>query len=147
MPHSFSANFVHVVFSTKYRRETIPSELAPRLSAYMAGIIKKLGSDALAVGGTRNHVHVLISVRPTVRLADTVQKLKANSSRWIAEPGISFEWQVGYGAFSVSPSMVATVKAYIDGQEQHHRARSYDEEFLAILEKSGIRCGENEALG
>ena len=71
-------------------------------------------------------------------LAEAMQKLKANSSRWLAEQGVSFAWQKGYGAFSVSPSLAETVKTYVRNQEEHHRRRSFDDEFLALLRKSGI---------
>jgi putative transposase len=97
-----------------------------------------IGCDLIAVGGTSNHVHILITLRPMARLAEIVQKVKANSSRWLGEQDIEFEWQKGYGAFSVSPSMLQTVKAYIRSQEEHHKKRNFEEEFLALLKKSGI---------
>jgi putative transposase len=147
MPHNYAANLVHCIFSTKDRRNTIPSHLQDRLWSYVGGIIRKLGCDLVAVGGTANHVHVLISLRPTTRLAETVQKIKANSSRWLGEQGVAFEWQKGYGAFSVSPSMVGTVTAYIRGQEEHHRKRNFDEEFLLLLKKSGVDFDKESVFG
>ena len=147
MSHTYSAQFTHVVFSTKDRRGLIPIELQPRLIAYFGGIVRKLGADSLAIGGTTNHVHILLSLPPSARLAEVVQKLKANSSRWMGEQGIEFEWQKGYGAFSVSPSMLPTVKAYVENQEEHHRARSFEDEFLTLLRKSGVRFEERDVLG
>ena len=138
MSRNYTANFVHCIFSTKDRRDTIPPELQERLWSYLGGITKKLNCDLLAVGGTANHVHILLELRPVATLAVTIQKLKANSSRWLGEQGVTFEWQKGYGAFSVSPSMIATVKAYIRGQVEHHRRRNFEEEFLVLLQKSGI---------
>ena len=147
MSHTYSAQFTHVVFSTKDRRGLIPIELQPRLIAYFGGIVRKLGLDSLAIGGTTNHVHILLSLPPSARLAEVVQKLKANSSRWLGEQGIAFEWQKGYGAFSVSPSMLSTVTAYVENQEEHHRVRSFEEEFLTLLRKSGVRFEERDVLG
>lgn len=92
----------------------------------------------IAVGGMPNHVHLLISTPPTMGVAVAVQKLKVNSSRWMGEQGLRFEWQKGYAAFSVSPSLVETVTKYIRNQEQHHRVRSFEEEFIALLKKSGV---------
>jgi putative transposase len=145
--HTYAAQFTHVVFSTKDRRDLIPVELQPRLSAYVVGIVRKLGLEVLAIGGTGNHLHIVMKLSPNTRLAEAVQKVKANSSRWLGELGIKFEWQRGYGAFSVSPSMLRVVKAYVENQREHHRVRTFDEEFLALLRKSGVRFEEREALG
>ena len=144
MPNSFTANFVHCVFSTKARRNLIPAELQPRLYAYVGGIAKNLAFHLITAGGTANHMHLLIALPPTLRLAEAVQKLKANSSRWMGEHGVSFQRQEGYGAFSVSPSLLATVKSYILHQEEHHRRRSFEEEFRALLQKSGIAFDEKK---
>jgi putative transposase len=138
MSHTHAANFVHCVFSTKERRNLIPTELQERLYAYLIGIAGNLGFRILAAGGTSNHVHLLVGLPASLTLAEIVQKLKANSSRWLGENGVRFEWQKGYGAFSVSPSLLTTVQAYIRNQDQHHRRRSFEEEFRALLEKSGI---------
>jgi putative transposase len=104
----------------------------------LTGTAKNLGITVVAVGGTSNHIHLLISTPTTMPIAEAVQKLKANSSRWIGEQGLSFEWQKGYGAFSVSPSLVETVKAYIRNQEEHHRKRTFEKEFMTLLRKSGV---------
>lgn len=146
MSHTYSASFVHCIFSTKDRRDTIPAHLQERLWSYLGGIVRKLDSDLAAVGGTANHVHLLVRLGPMCRVAEIVQKTKANSSRWLGEQGVSFEWQKGYGAFSVSPSMVETVKAYIRSQAEHHRRRNFEEEFAALLRKSGIVFEEKEPL-
>jgi REP element-mobilizing transposase RayT len=138
MSHTHAANFVHCVFSTKARRPLIPAELQERLYAYMIGIAHNLGLKILAAGGTSNHVHLLIALPPAMALAEAMQKLKANSSRWLGENGVEFEWQKGYGAFSVSPSLLPTVRAYIRTQAEHHRRRSFEEEFLTLLKKCGV---------
>lgn len=145
MSHNFVAVFVHCIFSTKDRCDSIPPDLQSRLWAYLGGISRKLGLELQAVGGTANHVHVLFGLPPTLRLATAVQKLKANSSRWLGEQGTVFEWQVGYGAFSVSASLLQAVKAYIQDQEDHHRKRNSKEEFALFLEKSGMEWDEPAA--
>ena len=124
------------------RANIIPAELQEKLWAYLIGIAHNLKIAALAVGGTENHIHLLFGLPATLTLAEAVGKLKANSSRWMGEHGIKFEWQKGYGAFSVSPSMVATVKTYIRNQPEHHKKRNFEEEFLALLRKSGIAFDE-----
>jgi REP element-mobilizing transposase RayT len=138
MSHTHAANFVHCVFSTKERRDLIPTVLQDQLYAYLIGIADNLGFKVLAAGGTQNHVHLLIGLPTSLTLSEVVQKLKANSSRWLGENGVRFEWQKGYGAFSVSPSLLTTVQAYIRNQAEHHRKRSFEEEFRALLDKSGV---------
>jgi putative transposase len=138
MSHTHAANFVHCVFATKARHAVIPAELQEQLYAYLIGIADNLGFKILAAGGTSNHIHLLIGLPPALTLAEIVQKLKANSSRWLGENRVQFEWQKGYGAFSVSPSLLPTDQAYIRNQAEHHRKRSFEEEFLALLQKSGV---------
>lgn len=138
MSHAYVANFAHCVFSTKGRQNTIPAELQPKLWAYLIGIAKNLQITMIAVGGMPNHIHLLIAPPPAVALSVAIQKLKANSSRWMGEQGLTFEWQKGYAAFSVSPSLVETVTNYIRNQEQHHRVRNFEEEFVILLRKAGV---------
>lgn len=113
MAHSYSRNHIHLVFSTKERRNTISKELQPRLWAYIAGICKDYEMIAVTIGGTENHVHILFHLSPKLALAKAVQLLKGNSSKWIGEHGIEFAWQEGYGAFSVSASNLDAVTRYI----------------------------------
>lgn len=138
MSHTYAQNVVHVVFSAKDRRQTINNGLRPRLWAYMAGICKKLGVGLHGVGGTQDHIHLLIQVPPVLALAKCVATIKANSSRWAKEGGHKVIWQQGYGAFSVSASVAPTVARYIEKQEDHHKRMSFDEEFLALLKKHGV---------
>jgi putative transposase len=144
MPHAYIANFVHYVFAAKGRIHSIPKDRQEQLWAYLLGIANNLHIKTLAVGGTANHVHVLVGLPPTIPVAQAVQKLKANSSRWLNEQGLTFQWQEGYGAFSVSPSLLNTVRAYIRNQEKHHVKRSFEEEFRALLEKSGVAYDREE---
>jgi putative transposase len=118
--------------------DLIPKPQQEHLYAFLLGIGKNLGIEILALGGIENHVHVLFALPATKNLSDAVPDLKANSSRWMKDQVRDFAWQSGFGAFSVSPSQVAVVKAYIRDQETHHRKRSFEGEFLALLRKSGI---------
>jgi REP element-mobilizing transposase RayT len=138
MAHTYNANFVHFVFSTKGRKDLIPLDLQDRLWAYFVGIADNLKIKSLAVGGTGNHVHLLVRLPQTMSVAEAVQKLKANSSRWLGEHGLRFQWQEGYGAFSVSASLLDIVQAYIRNQRTHHARRSFEEEFRTLLDKSGV---------
>ncbi len=104
MAHSFSRNHIHLVFSTKERRNAIAKEWQPRLWAYLAGICKNHEMIAVAIGGTENHVHILLHLPPKLALAKAIALLKANSSKWMGEQGKEFLWQEGYAAFSVSSS-------------------------------------------
>jgi REP element-mobilizing transposase RayT len=146
MSHAYSGTCLHIVFSSKERRDSIPANLEEKLWAYLFGICRNLKIPMMAVGGTCNHVHILISLPATVGLSDAIKELKANSSRWLGEHGVDFQWQKGYGAFSVSPSNLDVVQQYIRNQEEHHRKRTFDEEFSRSYRKSGISFAAEEAL-
>jgi REP-associated tyrosine transposase len=147
MPHTYTTNLVHCVFSTKGRGDAIPNEIRERLYAYIFAIGKNLRIEILAMGGTANHLHLLIAVPAKRSLSEVVRDLKANSSRWMSENGPGFSWQEGFGAFSVSPSQATVVKEYIRKQIEHHRRRNFEEEFLLLLKKSGIEYDPKNALG
>ena len=141
MPHSFSSSLFHVVFSTKERRKLINDELRPRLWAYLGGIARENDMKALSVGGIDDHVHVLVSMPATIALAKSVQLIKGGSSKWVHDTFRElrdFEWQEGYGAFSVSISNVSDTIAYIEHQAEHHRTKTFEEEFIAFLERHNI---------
>ena len=143
MAHSYSGVHIHLVFSTKERRNFISKNLQPLLWAYIAGICKNYEMIAVAIGGTENHVHILFHLSPKLALAKAVQLIKGNSSKWIGEQGIEFAWQEGYGAFSVSPSQLERVKTYIANQPAHHRTHSFEQEFLAMLQAANTRVEQN----
>ena len=145
MPHTASNLVVHVVFSTKQRQPFITEAIQGDLHAYLGGIIRKIGGKALIVNGTLDHVHVLLRMPASRSSADVVRVLKSNSSKWIHEkwPDQSgFGWQTGYGAFSVSESVVPQVVAYISHQDEHHRRVSFQDEFRAFLRKNNIVVDE-----
>jgi len=130
---------VHCVFSTKNRHNAIASEKLSYLWSYIGGIARKNGFKAIAIGGTENHVHVLLSLPATIPLAKAMQLLKGSSSKWMNETGDgNFAWQEGYGAFTVGISQQAATATYINSQAEHHRKRGFEEEFLAFLKKHGI---------
>lgn len=136
MAHTYTCNLVHCVFSTKDRANLIPNR--ERLWQYVGGIARQKNIPLLAAGGTTNHLHLLFSLPPTLPLAKVIQEIKGNTSRWLNELGTRFAWQEGYSAFSVSQSQRKTVIDYIDGQVEHHKKWSFEQEFLTLLKKSGI---------
>lgn len=145
MSHTYTANYTHCVFSTKERQNTIPDDLRPKLWAYLTGIAQNLKLVPIAIGGMSNHIHLLLRIPPVVPLAEAIQKLKANSSRWMGEQR-EFQWQEGYAAFSVSPSSAEKVKIYVRRQEEHHRNRGFEDELLGLLERAGIPHAADEVL-
>jgi putative transposase len=147
LAHTFSRNHIHLVFSTKDRRNIIAKEWQPQLWAYLAGICKNHEMIALAIGGTENHVHILLHLPPKLALAKAALLLKANSSKWMAEQRKDFSWQEGYGAFSVSSSNLDQVAQYIQNQEAHHRKTSFEDEFRALLRKHGVECDPKYVFG
>jgi putative transposase len=139
--HSFVSNLMHCTFSTKGRYPFINSDLESRLWPYLGGIARENRMKALAIGGTTDHLHALLSLPGMMSFAKAVQLIKGGSSKWINDsfPGPKkFEWQEGYGAFSVSSSQVPKTIAYINNQKEHHRKKSFQEEFLELLTKHGI---------
>ncbi len=134
----------HMVFSTKERRPWILDSWRERLHSYLGGILRGLNAVAQAIGGTTDHVHILAGLRATHCLADVLREVKSTSSGWVHKlVGTRlFEWQDGYGAFTVSSSDVESVKQYIRGQKDHHRKRTFQEEYLELLRESGIDFDE-----
>jgi len=130
----------HLIFGTKDHDPLIAPAWRSRLHAYMGGILSSLDTTPEIVGGVEDHVHILAGLRATHRLADVLREIKSASSRWVHEeirlP--AFAWQEGYGAFTVSASQCEMVRCYIAGQEEHHRTRTFREEYLEFLQKSGV---------
>ena len=145
MPQSYAALYCHVIFSTKNREPLLSRELQPRLFAYIGGGLGGEGNVLLAAGAMPDHVHLLISLSRQTSVAEVVRLVKANSSGWVHQtfPELrGFAWQTGYGAFSVSASALPAVKRYLAGQEEHHRVRTFQEEFVAFLKKHAIPYNE-----
>jgi REP-associated tyrosine transposase len=139
VPHTYISDLVHCVFSTKLRQNLIPTEIQPELWAFLGGIARQNGFKSLIVGGTENHIHILLSLPATMPLAKAMQLVKGASSHWMNENHTKkFAWQEGYGAFSVGISQKAHTIAYIRSQAEHHRKRSFEEEFIAFLKKHNV---------
>ena len=130
----------HVVFSTKERRPFIEREWRGRLHAFIAGCVRTEAGSPLAVGGIHDHVHLLIGLRSTHQLASVIKVVKVASSKWVhSKVGKrTFCWQIGYGAFTVSPSHLEAVSRYIERQESHHSKMTFKEEYLKLLEKANV---------
>ena len=140
----------HLVFSTKNRVPLIDPDLTQRLYGYIGGIVDNAGGRLAAAGGMPDHVHLIVSLGKTMSMADTVRLIKSNSSGWVHDtfPEMRrFAWQTGYGGFAVSYSNLDQVKQYIDNQQEHHRKRSFKEEFVALLKRHNIEYDEEYLWG
>ena len=141
MSHSHTCCLVHVVFATAERRPMIREDVRELLYRYIGGIARENGIPALAVGGAADHIHLLLSLPRTVSVAKAVQLVKSGSSKWLHEsfPKLkSFAWQEGYGAFSIGISQREATVKYIEGQAEHHKRISFEEEFKKFLAAHGI---------
>ncbi len=145
--HSFVSCHLHVVWSTHRREAVLGAEIRDRLWPYLGGIARENGMKALAVGGVADHVHALVSLPATLSISKAVQLLKGNSSKWLHEtfPKLrNVSWQEGYGAFSIGVSGIDETVAYIRGQEEHHRTRTFREEVEIFLRRHGIEFHPDE---
>ena len=150
MASTFTAIHVHMVFSTKNRERWIAPAIEGRLWAYLGGIASENGLKPIEIGGVEDHIHALLGIAPTLAVSRVAQLLKGGSSQWIHAtfPDLrGFAWQDGYGAFSVSQSALAEVTAYVRSQREHHRTRTFDEEYRLFLKKHGIHFDEKYLLG
>jgi REP element-mobilizing transposase RayT len=130
----------HLVFSTKNREAFVAPEWRTRLHDYLGGTVRGLGGFPEGVGGVADHVHLLIGLKATHCLADFMRELKKASSLWVHDEMRlrTFAWQEGYAAFTVSATARNAVRNYIANQDEHHRTKSFREELLEMLNKSGI---------
>jgi putative transposase len=145
MPQSLSAILIHLVFSTKNREPFITPTIETELHPYMAKIFRELKSPSLTIDGTSDHIHILFSLGRVIKVADLVEEVKTESSKWIKTKGRefrNFHWQRGYGAFSIGQSNVATLKRYIHRQKQHHRRVTFQDEYRKFLKAYEIDYDE-----
>ncbi len=144
MPSSHLSLHYHLIFGTKNREPWIASAWRDRLHAYLGGVIREMDGVPEAVGGMAEHVHLLVGLKATHRLSDVLRDLKRASSEWVHVniPLPAFVWQEGYAAYTVSASSREDVAAYIARQEEHHRKRTFREEYIAFLRKSGAEFNE-----
>ena len=140
MSHSYTNLKYHVVFSTKHRSPWITTKLEPKLYAYIGGIIRNKRGQLIAIGGIEDHIHILAGFPQSRTVADMVAAIKSNSSSFGKENSgnPAFSWQMGYAAFTVSESQVPRAKRYIEGQKEHHRAMSYEDEVRELCRLQGI---------
>jgi REP element-mobilizing transposase RayT len=146
MPQSLANVTLHVIFSTKSRQPfLVDPQLRDKLAGYMVGTLKNIGCPSIITGVVQDHVHVLCNLSRTMTVAKLVEELKTFSSAWVKRevPELSeFYWQNGYGAFSVSQSNIPVVRRYIANQEEHHRVRTFQDEYRLFLKRHGIEFDE-----
>ena len=150
MANTYINILIHTVFSTKNRESWLSSSLRERLYPYMCGIARENSLKVLCIGGTDNHIHILLSLDSTTSIAKAMQFIKGGSSKWIHEtfPELRlFSWQEGYGAFSIGISNVDETKKYIENQEKHHSKESFRDEYLKFLRKNNIDFDEKYLWG
>jgi putative transposase len=145
MSQSLSNILVHIIFSTKLSKPFITQSIKNELYSYMASILKDCDCSPIIIGGIEDHVHVLCKLSKTRSMSSVIEDVKKKSSKWIKTRGIgykNFYWQNGYGAFPIGESQVKTLKEYIQDQEEHHRKKSFKEEFREILNRYGVSYDE-----
>ncbi len=138
---TFNKLAYHIIFSTKYRKPLIYDDIQSRLYEYMGGIIRAQNGRLIEIGGIEDHIHLLVNLAPTKTVCDSIREIKTNASKWCNQlPGQNcrFEWQKGYGAFTVSYSHIELVQNYIQNQPEHHKTKTFEEEYIRFLELHGI---------
>lgn len=137
MANTYTQIYFQVVFAVKGRQNLIQKKWQDELHKYICGIVNGKGQKVYAIGGVSDHIHILISIKPNITIYDLVRDIKSNSSKWINEKAFvlgKFEWQEGFGAFSYGQSQLDPVIAYINNQEQHHKKKTFRDEYLELLQ-------------
>lgn len=149
MTHSLRSHYFHLIWSTKNRQPLIRKENQSTLYAYMGGVIQNYDGTLLEAGGTSDHVHLLVGLNIPDKFSVLVRDIKTSTSSWLKKNSSQeyFSWQEGYGSFSVSYSSLEKVKNYIINQEKHHKTKSFDQEYLQLLEKHKITFDSRFVLG
>jgi len=136
MANTYTQIHLHIIFAVKYRESIIRDSWKDELYRYITGIVQSNKHKMIAINGMPDHIHLLIGMRPTQSISELLQDIKGNSSKWINEKKFiksRFEWQEGYGAFSYGKSQLKNVVTYIENQEEHHRKKTFREEYLDFL--------------
>ena len=144
MPNTYSQLYIQIVFSVKGRQNLIHKNWRDELYKYICGIVNAKNQKVYAIGGVADHIHILVSLKPTIAISDLVRDIKANSSKWINEKGLiigKFHWQEGFGAFSYSQTQLETIINYINNQE-HHQKKKFKDEYIELLKKFEIEYNE-----
>jgi REP-associated tyrosine transposase len=145
MGQSLVRNYLHIVFSTKYRQPLIHAPIDTELHKYLGGICNSLECPPIKIGGYTDHIHILCVLSKKLALVKLLEEIKSHSSKWIKTKDESlknFYWQDGYGAFSVNPTEVDIVKGYIENQHEHHKQKTFQEEYRAFLQKYQVEFDE-----
>ena len=145
MANTFTSLHYHIIFSTKHREPWITRDQEERLWAYLGGIARQNQLKPLRIGGMEDHLHILLGMPPTITVCEALKSIKGGSSGWVKEnlPGRSgFGWQDGYAAFAVSKSQIGEVEGYIRQQREHHRSKTFQEEYRTFLDRHGIAYDE-----
>ena len=145
MPQSLTKLNAHLIFSTKHRQPLLDEEIRPRVHAYVATIIRNLDSPWVVVGGVADHVHILFDMGKMHAPVEFVEQVKRESSKFVKTLGSEYRdffWQRGYGMFSVGPADREQAEEYVRKQEEHHRSKTFQQEFRAFLERYGVAYDE-----
>jgi len=145
MGQSLVKNYIHIIFSTKYREPIIHQSVENELYRYIGGICKEMECPPIKIGGYTDHVHLLCMLSKKIALMDLLEEVKSHSSNWIKTKSVelkNFYWQNGYGAFSVNPSEIDRVITYIENQKEHHRKKTFQDEYRAFLKKYKVEYDE-----
>jgi REP element-mobilizing transposase RayT len=143
MPQTYTRLLYHVVFSTKNREPWIDPAWRDELHAYIGGILNNRKGQLLAAGGVPDHIHLLVRLAAVRSVSDVVRDIKSNSSGWLHQRGVRpFDWQDGYGVFTLSPAAIPGVTAYINNQAQHHAVTPFRDEFLRLLSEHEVEYDE-----
>jgi len=145
MPQSLACLHIHLIFSTKNRVPLLHDRVREPLHAYMATVLQNMQCPAELINSTEDHVHILFELARTVPVSQAVEDVKKCSSKWIKTQGsefTGFTWQAGYGAFAVSESNIPEVRDYIANQQEHHRKKSFQDEYRAFLKKHRVAFDE-----
>jgi putative transposase len=148
MPSTFTSLFYHIVFGTKNREPFLAPRLLDPTHAYLGGCIRTAGGEAIQIGGISDHAHLLLRLKATHCVAELMRDIKKASSQWLRDDVRlrGFHWQDGYSAFSVSRKQVDGVQQYVANQEEHHRGRTFEEEYRELLEAHEIVFDERYLL-
>lgn len=149
MANTYTQIYLHIVFAVQDRNSLIKTEWKDELYKYITGIIQNNKHKLISINGTSNHIHIAIGYKPHQLIPDLLQDIKANSSKWINEKRFvrgKFNWQAGYGAFSLSHSQIGAIVKYINSQEQHNKKKTFKEEYIEILKKYNVPFDEKYIL-
>ena len=138
---SFTQLTYHIVFATKYRKRTIAEDIRERLYEYIGGTLRARKGHLIEIGGVEDHVHILAGLSPAFAVSDVVRDVKASSSKWMNEEAkvrFGFEWQKGYGAFTISYDRIEPARTYIRNQKEHHKTMTFQEEYIDFLKRHKI---------